>query len=104
MKITDIRTAVIAANFPWNLIRVYTDSGLVGLGEAYWGPGVTDVVEQLKPRLVGEDPLEVDRLWRRMMRLITGQGSIAGTTVAAIRGIEISLLDLLDKHLETPFY
>ena len=34
MKITDIRTAVIAANFPWNLIRVYTDSGLVGLGEA----------------------------------------------------------------------
>ncbi len=45
MKITDIRTAIIAANFPWNLIRVYTDSGLVGLGEAYWGPGVTLLVE-----------------------------------------------------------
>ena len=94
MKITDIRTAVIAANFPWNLIRIYTDSGLVGLGEAYWGPGVTDVVEKLKPRLVGEDPMEVDRLWTRMMRLMSGPGSIAGTTVAAISGIEIALLDL----------
>ena len=104
MKITDIRTAVIAANFPWNLIRVYTDSGLVGLGEAYWGPGVTDVVEKLKPRLVGEDPMEVDRLWTRMMRLMSGAGSIAGTTVAAISGIEIALLDLVGKHLKTPVY
>ncbi len=104
MKITDIRTAVIAANFPWNLIRVYTDSGLVGLGEAYWGPGVMDVVEKLKPRLVGEDPMEVDRLWTRMMRLMSGAGSIAGTTVAAISGIEIALLDLVGKHLKTPVY
>ena len=104
MKITDIRTAIIAANFPWNLIRVYTDSGLVGLGEAYWGPGVTDVVEKLKPRLLGEDPMEVDRLWTRMMRLMSGPGSIAGTTVAAISGIEIALLDLVGKHLKTPVY
>ena len=104
MKITDIRTAIIAANFPWNLIPVYTDSGLVGLGEAYWGPGVTDVVEKLKPRLVGEDPMEVDRLWTRMMRLMSGPGSIAGTTVAAISGIEIALLDLVGKHLKTPVY
>src|SRR6266576_4103817 len=104
MKITDIRTAVVAANFPWNLIRVYTDSGLVGLGEAYWGPGVTDVVEKLKPRLLGEDPMEVDRLWTRMMRLMSGAGSIAGATVAAISGIEIALLDLVGKHLKTPVY
>src|SRR5438128_756816 len=104
MKITDIRTAVIAANFPWNLIRIYTDSGLVGLGEAYWGTGVMDVVEKLKPRLVGEDPMEVDRLWTRMMRLMSGPGSIAGTTVAAISGIEIALLDLVGKHLKTPVY
>src|SRR5438128_10046461 len=102
MKITDIRTAVIAANFPWNLIRIYTDSGLVGLGEAYWGPGVMDVVEKLKPRLVGEDPMEVDRLWTRMMRLMSGPGSIAGTTVAAISGIEIAVLDLVGKHVKTP--
>src|SRR2546421_11927856 len=66
--------------------------------------GVMDVVEKLKPRLVGEDPMEVDRLWTHMMRLMSGPGSIAGTTVAAISGIEIALLDLVGKHLKTPVY
>lgn len=48
--------------------------------------------------------MEVDRLWTRMMRLMSGPGSIAGTTVAAISGIEIALLDLVGKHLKTPVY
>lgn len=104
MKITDVRTAIIRANFPWNLIRIYTDTGLVGLGEAYWGPGVVDVVEKLKSRLVGKDPMEVDKLWTYMMQLMSGPGSIAGATVAAISGIEIALLDLVGKHLKTPVY
>jgi L-alanine-DL-glutamate epimerase-like enolase superfamily enzyme len=104
MKITDIRTAIIAANFPWNLIRIYTDSGLVGLGEAYWGPGIMDVVEKLKPRLLGKDPMEVDKLWTFMMRAMSGPGSVAGATVAAISGIEIALLDLVGKQLKTPVY
>lgn len=104
MKITDIRTATVIANFPWNLIRVYTDTGEVGLGEAYWGPGVMDVVEALKRRLVGKDPLEIDKLWVSMMHWMSGPGSVAGTTVAAISGIEIALLDLVGKHLKVPVY
>ena len=35
MKITDIRTAVIKGNFEWVLVRVETDEGITGLGEAY---------------------------------------------------------------------
>src|SRR5579862_7835700 len=104
MKITDIRTALIAGNFPWNLIRIYTDNGLVGLGEAYWGPGIMDVVEKLKPRLLGKDPMEVDKLWTFMMRVLSGPGTVAGATVAAISGIEIALLDLVGKQLKTPVY
>ncbi|HZR44655.1 MAG TPA: mandelate racemase/muconate lactonizing enzyme family protein [Ktedonobacteraceae bacterium] len=104
MKITDIRTAIIEANFPWNMIRVYTDTALVGLGEAYWGPGIMDVVEKLRPRLIGQDPMEVDRLWTVMMRAMSGPGSVAGATVAAISGIEIALLDLVGKKLKTPVY
>jgi len=104
MKITDIRTAIIRANFPWNLIRIYTDTEIIGLGEAYWGPGIVDVVEKLKPRLVGKDPLEIDKLWTYMMQLMSGPGSIAGATVAAISGIEIALFDLVGKHLKTPVY
>jgi len=37
MHITDIKTAVVRGNFDWVLVRVYTDEGLSGLGEAYWG-------------------------------------------------------------------
>jgi len=104
MKITDIRTATIVGNFSWHLIRIYTDSGLVGLGEAYWGPGVIDVITRLQTLLVGKDPLEVDKLWTSMMNAMSGPGSVAGTTVVAISGVEIALLDLVGKHLKTPVY
>ena len=126
MKITDIQTACIRANFPWNLIRISTDVGITGLGEAYWGPGVLDVVEEVKPLLLGEDPMEVERLWTSLMygKLDTGlrpvrpiagndvierfglsaAGSVAGATVAAVSGIEIALLDIVGKRLKTPVY
>ncbi len=37
----------------WNLIKIETDAGMYGIGEAYWGPGVKDLV--LKRLLIGED-------------------------------------------------
>jgi len=37
IKITDLKTATLRANFDWHLVRVYTDAGVTGLGEAYWG-------------------------------------------------------------------
>ena len=39
MKIVDVGTAVVEGNFNWVLVKVYTDSGLFGIGEAYWGEG-----------------------------------------------------------------
>lgn len=88
--------------------------------------GVTAAVETLKTILVGEDPMDVERLWTKMMygrldvgphrvREMAGQdiydrygtsapGLVAGTTVAAISGLEIALLDLVGKALKTPVY
>lgn len=40
VEITDVQTVMIDGNFPWTLVRVYTDAGIVGTGEAYWGAGV----------------------------------------------------------------
>jgi D-xylonate dehydratase len=40
MKITDVRNAALKDSFEWILVRVYTDAGLVGLGECYLGAGV----------------------------------------------------------------
>jgi len=35
VEITDVQTTMIDGNFPWTLVRVYTDAGVAGTGEAY---------------------------------------------------------------------
>lgn len=102
MKITNVRTAVIDGNFPWVLVRIETDKGITGLGEAYWGAGVADLVHRAKPLLIGEDPTNVGKLVFLMERSLSGEGSQAGATVTAISGIEIALWDLLGRAFETP--
>ena len=102
MKITDVRTAVIAGNFEWVLVRVYTDEGITGLGEAYWGAGVAEIIQDMRPMLIGEDPFNIARLYEKMVRNMSGAGSIAGATVTAISGIEIALWDLMGRTLNTP--
>ena len=102
MKITNVSTAVIKGNFPWVLVRVDTDAGISGLGEAYWGAGVAELVHKAKPLLIGEDPVNIARLCEVMIRCLSGEGSQAGATVTAISGIEIALWDLLGRHLKAP--
>ena len=104
MKITDVKTAVVRGNFEWILVRVYTDEGLVGLGECYWGAGVETVVRRLKVLLLDEDPHNIDWLYQKMVRGMSGAGSTGGTVVAAISGIELALWDLKGKALGTPIY
>ena len=103
-KITDVKTAAVRGNFEWILVRVYTDEGLVGLGECYWGSGVETIVHSMKHMLLGEDPHNVDWLYQKMVRGMSGAGSTGGTVVAAISGIELALWDLKGKALGTPIY
>jgi len=102
MKITNVSTAVIDGNFPWVLVRVETDSGLGGLGEAYWGGGVAELVHRAKTLIVGQDPVNIARLVEIMVRCLSGEGSQGGAAVSAISGIEIALWDLLGRALKTP--
>ncbi len=104
MRITDVRTAAVQGNFEWVLVRVYTDEGLVGLGECYWGAGVENSVHHLKPLLVGEDPHNIDWLYQKMVRGMSGAGSTGGAMVAAISGVELALWDLKGQALGTPIY
>src|SRR5438128_3308637 len=103
VKITDVKCMIVRGTWDWNLVKVETDSGLYGLGEAYWGPGVKDLIlTQMKPLVVGEDPLNVDKLYTRMLMRSAGAGAIAGVTMTAASGIEIALWDLAGRILETP--
>lgn len=104
VEITDVQTTMVDGNFPWTLVRVYTDAGIVGTGEAYWGAGVPELVERMTPFVVGENPLDLDRLYEHLVQKMSGEGSVGGTAVTAISGIEIALHDLAGKILELPAY
>ncbi len=104
LHITDVQTTTVEGNFPWNLVRVYTDAGVTGTGEAYWGAGIPQLISRMKPFLVGENPLDVDRLYKYLIQRMSGEGSIQGVTVSAIGGVEIALHDLAGKVLDVPAY
>ena len=105
VKITDVKAMMVKGNAPWNMVKIETDSGFTGLGEAYWGHGVKDVIlGYLRPLLLGEDPLNIEPLYTKMMLSTDGAGSQAGVTVTAISGVEIALWDLAGKILGAPVY
>jgi len=103
VKITDVKVMIVRGTWDWNLIKVETDSGLYGIGEAYWGWGVKDLVlNKMKGIVVGEDPLNVDKLYTKMLMQSAGAGAIGGVTMTAASGIEIALWDLCGRILQTP--
>jgi L-alanine-DL-glutamate epimerase-like enolase superfamily enzyme len=103
IKITGVKCMIVRGTWDWNLIRIDTDSGLYGIGEAYWGWGVKDlVVNKMRGILIGEDPLNVDKLYTKMLMQSAGAGAIGGVTITAASGIEIALWDLAGRILDTP--
>lgn len=103
VKITDVKVMIVSGTWDWNLIKIETDAGVYGIGEAYWGSGVKEfILKELKPLLIGEDPLNVDKLYHYMLMSVAGQGAIGGITVTAASGIEIALWDLAGRLLQTP--
>jgi len=103
VKITDVKVMLVHGLFDWPMVKIETDAGIVGIGESYWGRGVKDIMlGYLRPLLIGEDPLDVDRLCTKMISRTGGAGATAGTTVTAMSGIEIALWDTVGKILGVP--
>ena len=76
-----------------------------GLGEAYWGTGLRPVFDDLlAPQLVGENPLEIDRLVTLLTTRWGGTHAQNGLVMAAISGLEIALWDLAGKLTGLPAY
>ena len=88
-----------------SLVRVRTDSGLVGLGAAYSHPDLVRIIIEgnLRAHLIGEDPLQVEALWDKMYGLTRWYGR-KGAAVSAIGGIDIALWDLRGKAKGQPVY
>jgi L-alanine-DL-glutamate epimerase-like enolase superfamily enzyme len=87
------------------LVEVETDDGITGIGEAGVGGGNTrNVIEQqLRPMLLGEDPLLIEGLWQKMFAR-TRQFGRRGIVMNAISGIDIALWDIASKVAKLPVY
>ncbi|GAA0652393.1 mandelate racemase/muconate lactonizing enzyme family protein [Salarchaeum japonicum] len=104
VEITDIKTAVVEGNFEWNLVKIETDAGVTGIGESYRGGGVPEIIEYTKRFLIGENPLDVERLTRYIFQEMSGHGGTTGKVVTAASGIEVALWDAAGKLLDLPVY
>ncbi len=104
VKIRDVKTATIKIKYDAHLVKITTDSGLYGIGEAYNRAGVVSHIDSIKGQIIGQDPLQVDFLWHKMMDAGVGQGSRSGSLTGAISGIETALWDLAGKILNVPVY
>ncbi|MBV8071144.1 MAG: mandelate racemase/muconate lactonizing enzyme family protein, partial [Acidobacteriaceae bacterium] len=102
MKISRLTTAVIEANFDWTFVKIETDDGVTGYGEAFFGPGLTSVIKQYASLLIGEDPTSIDRLLRRLQ--VTSTYMLPGLAMHAIGGIETALLDVIGKNYRMPVW
>jgi len=104
LKIVRLKTAVVEGNFDWTFVRLETDEGISGLGECFFAPGLTAILRSLEPLMVGEDPRDVRRLFRKLRLATSGAGSVAGIVYNAISGIEAALWDILGQSLGVPIY
>jgi len=99
LRITDVRTATVGWDgwrFP--IIRIDTNQGLVGYGEVRDGASKTFAL-MLKSRLLGENPCNVDKVFRKIKQF--GHHARQGGGVC---GVEMALMDLAGKAYGVPAY
>jgi L-alanine-DL-glutamate epimerase-like enolase superfamily enzyme len=107
VKITDVKCMRMfpgARVKPW--VKIETDAGVSGIGECHHerdGNGAKDVVlNHLRQILIGQDPLDIERLTFKMMRGVSYYGAHGGIGVHAVTGTESALWDLAGKLLGVP--
>jgi galactonate dehydratase len=101
LKITDVRTAMVGRLH----VRIYTDQGLVGEGEAVDAvSGAPGIIAGFRMSLVGQSPLNVEAIWERIRTSGIFGGAQAGQFVTALTGVEVALWDLTGKALGLPIY
>lgn len=90
------------------IVRVQTDEGLIGYGEAHPGrsPGaVTNLINQtLDPLLVGMDPCDVVGVWARVNRMQLSSHGLGAGAALALSGIDLALWDIRGKAAGMPLY
>lgn len=98
LRITDMRLAVVAANYDYPLLRIDTNQGVYGLGEVRDAGHAMDAL-RFKSMLLGQNPCNVDMIFRSIKKF--GNWGREG---GGVSGIEIALMDLIGKVYGVPCY
>jgi L-alanine-DL-glutamate epimerase-like enolase superfamily enzyme len=98
LRITDMRLAVVAANYDYPILRIDTNQGVYGLGEVRDAGHASNAL-QFKSMLIGQNPCNVDMIFRTIKRF--GNWGREG---GGVSGIEIALMDLIGKVYGVPCY
>ena len=101
VKITDIKTMVLQGPRTYTLVKVLTDSGLYGIGEAYGSPGagILDGIQSIRPSFIGKDPLDINAWYYGLSNRIDGA---AHQQMRAVTGVDTAVYDLCGKILNVP--
>lgn len=102
MKISDF--IVYKVKPRWIFIKINTDEGISGWGELVSGTKTETVVagaKEMCSKLIGKNPLEIERIWQRLHRSFFRGGPVNGTIIS---GIEMALWDIKGKALNLPVY
>jgi galactonate dehydratase len=103
MKITKVESVRFKkGGFMW--VRIYTDNGLVGVGETY--NGTNSEIGVLKDRahyLIGKDPRNLEQIWKELYRQMAFQVT-GGAEMRILSAINMAQWDLLGKSLGVPVY
>jgi 2-dehydro-3-deoxyphosphogalactonate aldolase len=114
MKVTDLKTYVVGTPPPhhggrnWVFLKLTTDDGIKGFGEAYAVPfdanTVVRLIEDLGQRyVIGADPFKTERLWRILYGSGFGQHPDL-TKMGVISALEMACWDIVGKALDQPIY
>ena len=114
MKITEIKTYLMHANVAnsggwqarnWLFVKVFTDAGIYGVGEASGWPRVVETaIKDLSTILIGDDPFAIEKIWQKMLLAMMGHGMTGIVGGGAMTGIEMALWDIKGKALGVPVY
>ena len=102
MKITEIKVYKVKPR--WIFIKISTDEGIDGWGEMISGTKTETVVAgayEMGKRIVGRNPMEIERIWQELHRSFFRGGPINGTIIS---GIEMALWDIKGKYYNAPVY
>ena len=106
MKITDLHVfQTQGGHANWTFVKLYTDSGLTGVGEASLERNdvvVVKALESLKDFLVGKDPFQIEYIWNALYKQTFKYGQLIILT--ALSGVEQALWDIKGKALGVPVY